>query len=90
MNDDQYRSAIRELSRLIDTGTAPGPGDPDFARVDDLVERVLVYERANFPIEPPSPEAADLFRREQMGETVDWDAMAPAKRVVSVEKQKRV
>ncbi len=79
MNQDEYEAGLRELERLIVTNSDPAPGDPDYARVDALLNNVIAYERIHYPIPPPLSEAAKLLRRERMGEATDWDETAPGR-----------
>jgi len=79
MSENEYEAAVRELDRLIATNSDPAPGEPDYARVDALLENVMAYERLHYPIPPPLSEAAKLLRREQMGEVTDREETAPGR-----------
>ncbi|MBI1293576.1 hypothetical protein GC175_01290 [bacterium] len=59
----EYEAALAHLTRLMDA--KPGsPEEEELERLSMLVER---YEREHYPIEPPDPIDAILFRREQQG-----------------------
>ena len=56
--------ALKEIERLWDKAE---PGTPEGERFDVLTTLVDAYEREHFPIPPPDPVAAILFRIEQQG-----------------------
>lgn len=66
--EDDYRTALRELSAYFDSEPAPGTEDGD--RFEILATLVEVYEARHFPIEAPDPIEAIRFRMEQAGLTV--------------------
>ncbi len=67
-NDDDYRVALRDISKLMnldpDIGTAKGD------RLDVLATLVQAYEARHFPIDAPDPIEAIKFRIEQGGLSV--------------------
>ena len=64
--------ALKEIERLWDMAE---PGTPEGERFDVLTTLVDAYEREHFPIPPPDPVAAILFRIEQQG--LDTKALLP-------------
>jgi HTH-type transcriptional regulator / antitoxin HigA len=62
-NDDEYRAALKMIERLWDA--TEGSKDADALEVlSILVEK---YEQEHYPIDPPDPVEAILFRMEQQG-----------------------
>ena len=57
-----YEAALSEIDALMDAGLNTPEGD----RLDVLTTLVEAYEGRNFPIGPPDPIQAILFRMEQM------------------------
>ncbi|KCV31783.1 toxin-antitoxin system, antitoxin component, Xre family [Bordetella bronchiseptica 00-P-2730] len=62
-----YKSALKEISRLMES--APELGTPDGDRLDVLATLVQVYEARHYPIDLPDPVEAIKFRMEQGGLT---------------------
>lgn len=60
-----YRAALREISRLMESDPAPDTGDGD--ALDILAKLVEAYEEKHFPIDLPDPVEALKFRMEQAG-----------------------
>ncbi len=60
-----HREALAEIERLWDAKR----GTPAYDRLDVLVTLVEAYERKQFPLPPPDPIEAILFRMEQQGLT---------------------
>jgi len=60
-----YRSALRDVSALMETD--PDPGSPEGDRLDILATLVQAYEARHFPIAAPDPVEAIKFRMEQSG-----------------------
>ena len=57
----EYEAALAHLTRLMDA--EPGsPEEEELKHISMLVER---YEQIHYPIEPPDPVDAILFRIEQ-------------------------
>lgn len=56
--------ALKEVERLWDKAE---PGTPQGERFDVLTTLVDAYEREHFPIPPPDPVEAILFRLDQQG-----------------------
>lgn len=67
-NEQDYRTALRELSAYFDN--EPEPGTPDGDRFEILATLVEAYETRHFQIEAPNPIEAIRFRMEQGGLTV--------------------
>jgi len=64
---ENYRNALREISRLMESD--PAPGTPDGDALDVLSTLVEAYEARQFPIDLPDPVEAIRFRMEQAGLT---------------------
>lgn len=62
-NDEDLAAACAEIERLCGSE----PGTPDFDRAEVLITLADAYESEHFPIAPPDPLDAILFRMEQMG-----------------------
>src|SRR2546423_14378189 len=60
-----YHQAVAELERLWGART----GTPDGDRLDVLATLIDAYEARQYPIDPPDPIDAILFRMEQQGLT---------------------
>jgi HTH-type transcriptional regulator/antitoxin HigA len=60
-----YDAALRAIERLWKAK----PGTPAADRLEVLVTLVEAYEAERWPIDPPDPVAAILFRMEQQGLT---------------------
>ncbi len=58
-----YKSALKEISRLMESD--PDIGTPDGDRLDILVTLVQAYEAKHYPIDLPDPIEAIKFRMEQ-------------------------
>ncbi len=69
--DDDYSDAMQRIDALMDA--LPGTEEGD--ELDVLATLVEAYERNHFPIDPPDPVEAILFRMEQMG--IDRKALEP-------------
>jgi len=63
--EDDYKSALRELSAYFDNEPEPGTSDGD--RFEILLTLVEVYEAKHYPIDLPDPVEAIKFRMEQAG-----------------------
>lgn len=50
--EQDYRTALTEISQLIDKD--PAPGTPDGDRLDILGTLVEAYEARHYPIAPPT------------------------------------
>jgi HTH-type transcriptional regulator/antitoxin HigA len=62
-----YKSALKEISRLMESD--PELGTPDGDRLDVLATLVQAYEARHYPIDLPDPIEAIKFRMEQGGLT---------------------
>ena len=60
-----YRAALREVSRLMDLD--PDIGTPNGDKLDVLATLVQAYEATHYPIAAPDPIEAIKFRLEQSG-----------------------
>ncbi len=69
--EDDYSDAMQRIDALMDA--LPGTEEGD--ELDILATLVEAYERDHFPIDPPDPVEAILFRMEQMG--IDRKALEP-------------
>ncbi len=58
----EQKSALKRMDGLM--GAKPGTEEGD--ELDILAELVTLYEQRTFPIDPPNPVAAILFRLDQM------------------------
>jgi len=65
--EDDYQTALREVSALFDQ--EPEPGSPEGDRFEVLLTLIEAYETQHFPIDLPDPIAAIQFRMEQAGLT---------------------
>lgn len=63
-----YKSALKEVSALMDTD--PELGTPDGDRLDILATLVQAYEAKHFPVAAPDAIEAIKFRMEQSGLSV--------------------
>jgi len=61
--EQDYQDALIRLDVLKDAGF----GTPEGDELDILAELVDLYEERAFPIDPPTPVDAILFRLDQMG-----------------------
>jgi len=82
-----YEAALAEAERLWGAGI----GTPEGDRLDVLATLIDLYEAKKFPIDPPDPVEAILFRMEQQGLTrKDLEPMiGPRNRVADVLNRKR-
>jgi HTH-type transcriptional regulator/antitoxin HigA len=65
--ENDYRTALREVSAYFDQ--EPEPGSPEGDRFEVLLTLLEAYEAQHFPIDLPDPVAAIQFRMEQAGLT---------------------
>ncbi len=65
--DDDYRSAMKEVSTYFDNEPKPGTEEGD--RFEILLTLVEDYENRHFPVDLPDPVEAIKFRMEQTGLT---------------------
>jgi len=63
--DEDYRTAMREVSAYFDR--EPEPGTPDGDRFEILLTLAQAYEAKHFPVNLPDPVEAIKFRMEQAG-----------------------
>ena len=82
-----YEAALAEAERLWGAGI----GTPEGDRLDVMATLIDLYEAKQFPIDPPDPVEAILFRMEQQGLTrKDLEPMiGPRNRVADVLNRKR-
>ena len=87
--EQDYRSALRDLSSLIDSD--PSPDTSEGERLDVLGTLVQAYEAKHYPIDPPDPIDAIKFRMEQSNMTVKdlVPYIGPLNRVYEVLNYKR-
>lgn len=64
-SDDDHAAAMAEIDRLWGSGRGTTEGD----RLDVLLTLVDAYEAKRWPMDPPDPIEAILFRMEQEGLT---------------------
>ncbi len=62
-DEDSYQRALARVQKIMDAE----PGTPEDDELDVLATLIEAYEDRHFPIEPPDPIDAILFRAEQMG-----------------------
>jgi len=65
--NEDYQTALREISAFFDN--EPVPGTPEGDRFEVLLTLVSVFEAKQFPIDLPDPVEAIKFRMEQAGLT---------------------
>jgi HTH-type transcriptional regulator/antitoxin HigA len=65
--EDDYRTAMREISAIFDN--EPEPDTPEGDRFDILLTLAEAYEARHFPVDLPDPVEAIKFRMEQGGLT---------------------
>jgi len=65
-NEAEYRVALARVEALMSTAAA---NTPEGDELDALATQVEAYEAEHFPIAPPDPEAAMMFKEEQSGES---------------------
>ncbi len=63
--DDDYRNALVEIEKLMDSD--PAPGTPEGDTLELLAFLVSKYEEEHFPMDKPDPVEAIKFRMDQMG-----------------------
>lgn len=63
--EQDYKSALREVSALVDRD--PPVGTPEGDRLEVMSTLIEAYEAKRFPIAAPDPIAAIKFRMEQGG-----------------------
>ncbi len=80
-SEDDYKSALREVSACFDKQPAPGSADGD--RFEILLTLVEAYESKHYPIDLPDPVEAIKFRMDQAGLILLW-------RMTSINKIKRI
>ena len=87
--EQDYRSALRDLSALIDSD--PSPDTPEGERLDVLGTLVQAYEAKHHPIDPPDRIEAIKFRMEQSNMTAKdlVPYIGPLNRVYEVLNYKR-
>jgi HTH-type transcriptional regulator/antitoxin HigA len=62
-NKAAHKEALKEISALL---SVP-PGSPEADRLEVLSMLVEAYEEEHYPVDPPDPVEAILFRMEQQG-----------------------
>src|ERR1700722_15782170 len=63
--EDQYHSYIEEVGRLMSRGGKLSASEID--RLEILTILIEAYENEKYPVEPPDPIDAILFRMEEKG-----------------------
>lgn len=66
--ETDYKEALQQLSSLMDTAPEPGSRQGDLLAV--LAILIEQYEARHYPIDPPDPIEAIIFRMEQSGLSV--------------------
>lgn len=66
-SDKELDAALHEIEKLI--LSRPKPGSAESHRLELLMMLAESYETVRFPIDPPDPISAILFRLEQQGLT---------------------
>lgn len=72
-----YKAALKEVSRLMETH--PALGTPDGDRLDVLATLLQVHEARHYPVDLPDPVEAIKFRMEQGGLTPKESAHSPCR-----------
>jgi HTH-type transcriptional regulator/antitoxin HigA len=65
----QTAAEHEEALAYIDTLMSAEEGTPEMGELERWVQLVVAYEEGKYPIEPPAPAEAMLFRKEQQGPT---------------------
>ncbi|MFJ2366934.1 type II toxin-antitoxin system HigA family antitoxin [Pseudomonas sp. NPDC087697] len=63
--EQDYRTALKEMSALFDN--EPEPGTPEGDYFDVMITLIQAYEAKQFPVDLPNPIDAIKFRMEQSG-----------------------
>jgi HTH-type transcriptional regulator/antitoxin HigA len=63
--EQDYRTALKEVSALFDN--EPEPGTPEGDYFDLMITLIQAYEAKQFPVDLPNPIDAIKFRMEQSG-----------------------
>lgn len=63
LNNTEYEKFSREVEELI--ALDPAEGTEDASRLNFLMEHIEKYEEEHFPIEEPTAEEKEQFRKEQ-------------------------
>lgn len=63
--EQDYRTALKEVSALFDN--EPEPGAPEGDYFDVMITLIHAYEAKQFPVDLPNPIDAIKFRMEQSG-----------------------
>ncbi len=63
--EQDYRTALKEVSALFDN--EPEPGTPEGDYFDVMITLIQAYEAKQFPVDLPDPIDAIKFRMEQSG-----------------------
>jgi HTH-type transcriptional regulator / antitoxin HigA len=61
--EEDYRAALAQAELVMNAAE----GSPEADRLGTLVDAIEAYEAAHYPMEPPDPVGAILFRLDQMG-----------------------
>ncbi len=61
----EYRQALQRADNLIDLD--PELGTPQADKLEQLVDLIEGWEDKHYPLEPPDPDEAVKFRKEQQG-----------------------
>jgi HTH-type transcriptional regulator/antitoxin HigA len=64
-NNKEHENALARVYRLMQLKLKPNSKESDELEVLSIL--IETYEKANYPIEPPNPIDAILFRLDQMG-----------------------
>lgn len=64
-SESEHQAAMAEVARLWGSAS----GTPDGDRLDLLAALIDVYEAQQYPMDPPDPIGAILFRLEHQGPT---------------------
>lgn len=85
--EEDHRTALSEIEQLWDAK----PGTDRHDRLEVLSVLVDAYERDHYPITPPNPIDAILFRLEQLGRQPKWleRLLGPRSRVWEVLNRRR-
>ncbi|MBS9386658.1 MAG: transcriptional regulator [Dolichospermum sp. BR01] len=64
--ESDHQQALKEIEQIFDAE----PNTPEYEKLDILTTLVEVYEKQNYPIDPPSPIAAILYYLESRNQGV--------------------
>jgi antitoxin component HigA of HigAB toxin-antitoxin module len=67
ITDTNYKAALARVDALMNAE----PGTPEINELEALINSIMIYEEKHFRINPPTPEDAACFRKEQESITIN-------------------